>query len=188
MNTHIFCTSIKVKDKEYHQSTITSDAKKQILLHRNKVIDMQSLRYFLTTPVLLYIGLFTAVTFADESKIRSPENIPGSILVDAEQVIDTAASIDNLVIIDSRISGDLRQGYIEDSISMPDIDTDCYSLSIHLKTKQSPVLFYCNGPKCGRSTNATRIALACGYKNIYWFRGGFEEWKEKDYPYIKNNQ
>ena len=105
--------------------------------------------------------------------------------MDAETVIEIAGSADTLVIIDSRISDDRRQGYIEGSISLPDENTDCDSLAIHLATTNTPVLFYCNGPKCGRSGNAVKIALSCGYGNIYWFRGGFEEWKAKNYPLIK---
>ena len=39
--------------------------------------------------------------------------------------------------------------------------------------------------KCGRSAKAIVIALQCGYSNIYWFRGGFEEWLSKGYPYLQ---
>ena len=46
-------------------------------------------------------------------------------------------------------------------------------------------LFYCNGVKCDRSVKSVNIALGCGYVRLYWFRGGFEEWRRKDYHYLK---
>lgn len=139
----------------------------------------------LQTSSLLLMCLFTLNAYAADSKIKSPEDIPGSLKVDAEHLIELAGSIDDLVIIDSRINADRHQGYIEGSISLPDTNTDCDSLSFYLKTTETPVLFYCNGPKCGRSGKAVKIALSCDYKKIYWFRGGFEEWKNKKYTFAK---
>ena len=113
-----------------------------------------------------------------------PEQIPGVKRVDAETVIDLAAKLPKLIIIDSRVAGDRKMGYIENSISLPDAKTNCKSLAKIIPAKTTPVLFYCNGVKCGRSVVATRIALQCGYKNIYWFRGGFEEWRAKQFPFL----
>ena len=147
---------------------------------------MHHLRICSPLSLLIIIGLLTLPVYADETPVKSPESIEGSILVSAEALINTADAEPDLILIDSRISGDRLQGYIEGSISLPDEKTSCDSLSKILKSPTTPVLFYCNGPKCGRSANAVKIALACNYQHIYWFRGGFEEWKNKNYPYIKD--
>lgn len=111
----------------------------------------------------------------------SPETIPGSKRINAEELIELARETEDLVIIDARISADRHQGFIADSISLPDTETSCTSLLLLIDHKDSPVVFYCNGPKCRRSDRAVIIAHECGYSNIYWFRGGFEEWKNKEY-------
>ena len=134
---------------------------------------------------LFVLGVLFVSTSSADGKIRSPENIPGTIKVNAEKVIELAESASDLMIIDSRIREDRLQGYIEGSVSLPDEETNCESLSKLMSGKHQTSLYYCNGPKCGRSVKAVNIALGCGYDNIYWFRGGFEEWKEKNYPYIK---
>ena len=128
--------------------------------------------------LLLSLIFFCKISFADE--YLSPETIDGSTKVDAESLIELAREHEDLVIIDSRIRADRRQGYIAGSISLPDTDTDCTSL-LPLMKKNTPVVFYCNGPKCRRSDRAVAIAKDCGYTNLYWFRGGFEEWKDKHY-------
>lgn len=135
---------------------------------------------------VLLIGMFVVFpVLAGEPKIRSPEFIDGVTKVDAEGVIDLLGKSASLQIIDSRLTENRSFGYIEGSVSLPDSDTNCTTLSEKLPDKSQPALFYCNGPKCGRSAVALKIALACGYKTLYWFRGGIEEWRGKNYPLLK---
>lgn len=134
--------------------------------------------------LLLFFSLVFSASAHAKPIVPVPEQIPGAQRVDAEATIEVAGRLKNLVIVDSRISGDRKIGYIEHSISLPDAKTNCKSLAKIIPSKSTPVLFYCNGVKCGRSVVATRIALQCGYTNVYWFRGGFEEWKSNEYPYL----
>ncbi len=131
------------------------------------------------TAVLLCLLLIFNPAFAES--YTSPDNIKGSTKIDAEALIKLAQNHDNLVIIDSRIKSDRRQGFIAGSVSLPDTDTNCVTLLPVIDNKASPAVFYCNGPKCRRSDRAVSTAAECGYKKLYWFRGGFEEWKEKNY-------
>lgn len=134
---------------------------------------------------LLILGLLLTAAAPATEAVLAPDTLPGTTKVDAEGLIDTIGRVSDLVIIDSRIAMDRKQGYIEGSVSLPDTHTDCDSLSVLIKTPDTPVLFYCNGPKCGRSVKAIHKAQACGYTNLYWFRGGFEEWTAKGYPFLK---
>lgn len=134
---------------------------------------------------LVLLSLATGSWAADASRVVLPDAIEGSVNVDAEEVIELVATVPHITIIDSRIATDRVQGYIEGSVSLPDEMTTCNALDEVAKSKDLPVLFYCNGPKCGRSAMSVRIAIHCGYSRVYWFRGGFEEWKQKRYPYIK---
>lgn len=139
-----------------------------------------------------YIGLMMCMLLISgiamaEKKPISPEFIDGTTKVDAEGVIELVENHDDLIMIDSRISGDRKQGYIEGSVGLPDIDTNCDSLAKVIPNKKHITLFYCNGVKCGRSVKAVNIALSCGYSNLFWFRGGYAEWLEKGYPVVNKN-
>lgn len=127
--------------------------------------------------------LIADIAIADET--HAPDEIPNATKVDAEGLINAISKHDDMVLIDSRIAMDRKQGYIEDSISLPDTETDCDSLSVLIPELGQAALFYCNGVKCGRSVKAIYVAQKCGYTNLYWFRGGFEEWTEKGYPFLK---
>jgi len=122
----------------------------------------------------------------EASEIISPEHIDGVTKVGAEGVIELIDRIENIIIVDSRIPGDRHKGYIESSVSLPDTKTSCKTLSKVIPEKSRAALFYCNGIKCGRSAVAIKIAKECGYKELYWFRGGFEDWLKNGFPYIKN--
>ena len=136
-------------------------------------------------PILWLLAIPSLSAAPATTERVSPDSIEGSIKVDAEGLIALAEKFQNLTIIDSRISSDRIQGHIEGSLSLPDEKTNCDVLKQSITAKTSPVVFYCNGPKCGRSAIAVRIAVGCGFENVFWFRGGFEEWKDKKYPYIK---
>lgn len=115
---------------------------------------------------------------------EAPERIEGVSRVDAETLIELASERPDLVVIDARMRDDRRHGYVEGSVSLPDIETNCKTLAEQVPSLTTPVLFYCNGVKCFRSADAVKVARSCGYRNIYWFRGGFEEWISKGYPYL----
>lgn len=112
-------------------------------------------------------------------------HIEGVTPVDAEGLIKLANEFESLIMIDARIAQDRQQGYIEGSISLPDIETNCTTLATIQPDVRQPLAFYCNGPKCGRSGKASQIAKACGYQQIYWFRDGFEAWRNQGFLFIK---
>ncbi len=118
-------------------------------------------------------------------KVVVPDKIPGIDTVSAEQLIKILTSDNPPVLIDARIKSDRLQGYIESSVGLPDIDTNCNSLKKVTADKNRHLMFYCNGVQCGRSVVSLKIARSCGYHHLSWFKGGFAEWNEKGYQYIK---
>lgn len=138
----------------------------------------------LTIPLLAGTALAAAAIVRADPDI-APDQVAGVQRLDATGVIRLTDEAPQLVIIDSRIAMDRRQGYLEGSVSLPDTDTSCASLAQLVSVTTRPVLFYCNGPRCGRSAVAARIARGCGYRNVYWYRDGFEDWRTKGYPYLK---
>jgi rhodanese-related sulfurtransferase len=46
----------------------------------------------------------------------------------------------------------------------------------------APVVFYCAGRNCWHSVNAALRALALGYTQVQWYRGGLEAWATAQLP------
>ncbi len=120
-----------------------------------------------------------ASDFADNSAVPA-----GITVVQAEEVIRLAHEHRDLIIIDSRTSLDRDIGYIEESVALSDNQTNCETLSKISKRLDRPLVFYCNGIKCARSYRAVQQANACGYSKLYWFKGGYEEWRKKRLPVL----
>ena len=51
-----------------------------------------------------------------------------------------------------------------------------------MASKAVPLIFACNGAECWKSYKASHAALKAGHGKVYWFRGGFPEWKKKGLP------
>ena len=54
------------------------------------------------------------------------------------------------------------------------------------KDKRRPLVFYCLAD-CWMSWNSAKRAMALGYRNVYWFPGGTDEWELYDYPLERSN-
>lgn len=134
--------------------------------------------------IVLLLGILACPTAVIAAAPPSPESIDGTIKINAEQLIEFVTKTQDVKIIDSRIRSDREHGFIEGSINLPDTETNCETLAGIIPSLSTPIIFYCNGPKCGRSAVAAKLALSCQYGIIYWFRGGFEEWLSKNYPVI----
>ena len=131
--------------------------------------------------MLLIFMAFSVPAMAE--KKDSPLTIEGTKKVTAEEVIDLVTNLPDIVIVDARKASDRDgAGWIEGSIALPNTSTNEQSLAKHVASKDTPVLFYCNGVKCGRSVESSKLAVSLGYKKIYWFRGGWEEWTQKGMP------
>lgn len=42
---------------------------------------------------------------------------------------------------------------------------------------RKPIVVYCASARCWESYNAGLRAIALGYRNVYWYRGGLESWR-----------
>ncbi len=131
--------------------------------------------------VALFVMTCSAAALAD-----APGSIDGATTVDAKGVINLVETVKDLVVLDNRHEPDYAAGHIEGAVRL--LDTDIADESVLAKvipTKTTPVLFYCNGLKCGRAANAATKAVGWGYKTVYYYALGMTEWKEQGLPLSK---
>lgn len=131
-------------------------------------------------PLLL---LFSCTALAE--KPVAPEKIDRATNLTAEQVVELIIATPELVIIDSRKDKEFAKGHIEGAVSLLNTTMTKETLAFHVDSKEQPVLFYCNGERCKRSSDAATRAINWGYTNVYWFRGGWVEWMQKKLPVAK---
>lgn len=130
--------------------------------------------------LLLSVGSHAA------DKPFAPESLPGAVIVSAEEVAELILSRPELVIIDSRKKSEFAKGHIEGAVNLLNTSLQRESLESHVPNKTTPIVFYCNGVNCLRSSDAIRKAMGWGYRNVFWFRGGWREWTDKRLPVISD--
>jgi len=135
------------------------------------------------TKLYILLAMVALSVNAVAGEKTSPEFIDGTKLVTAEELVELVTKTPDMVVIDARKASDRESaGWIEGSVGLPNYDTNEASLAKAIPSKATPVLFYCNGVKCGRSVESAKKAVSLGYTKIYWFRGGWEEWTQKGMP------
>ena len=119
-----------------------------------------------------------------ENKPYAPETIENVVIVSAEEAIDLILNNPDMPIIDSRKKTEFVKGHIEGAVSILNTEMTEQDLEVVVPHKEAAILFYCNGERCLRSTDAIRKAKSWGYTNLIWFRGGWKEWTEKRLPVV----
>jgi rhodanese-related sulfurtransferase/ABC-type phosphate/phosphonate transport system substrate-binding protein len=143
-------------------------------------------------------GKMQVTTEADDEQYRyiaslgilTPSALAGATVVGADEVARLLAS--GATPVDTRtakeyenehIPGAVHAPYMERSLKDRDFDAalDDYSAITKLP-RDKPLIFFCNGPECWKSYKASKIAVEKGFKQVYWYRKGMPEWREKSKP------
>ena len=143
----------------------------------------------LLSKTLLVLTLFTSISLA--ATVETPTSLKGTELVDATKAKSLMDS--GVKIIDTRVAIEFAEAHIKGAINVPykeksakaidfDASQDSFDVAKLPADKNAAIIMQCNGPECWKSYKASVAAMKAGYKKIYWFRGGFPEWKAKGYP------
>lgn len=142
------------------------------------------------STLLAFGTVFTLMSGA-ASATDTPASLTGATVVDAAKAKSLmeggSAMIDTRVAneyAEAHIKGAKNVTYKEKSAKAVDFDStqDSFDLSKLPADKNTGVIFQCNGPECWKSYKSSSLAIKAGYKKVYWFRGGFPEWKAKGFP------
>lgn len=111
---------------------------------------------------------------------ESPENVAGATTVDAAKA--KALFDSGVLFVDVRSDKDWAAGRIPDAvhIELKKVFNE-QSLGAEVK-KDDPVVLYCNGHSCMRSSKAAANAVSWGFSKVHYFRDGFPAWKAAGYP------
>ena len=114
----------------------------------------------------------------------TPTSIPGGSFVSTAELASVMQAGHKIVLIDVlggeyslpnalMAPGMAQPGNYHDNVQR---QTNQWLNQITGGNKQIPLVLYCTNPFCWSSYNASLRAIAAGYKNVYWYRGGIETW------------
>ena len=133
-------------------------------------------------PVVALILLFAFQTpaCANDHDYSAPLHVEGATTVsvdEAQWLYD-----DGAIFIDTRnprfyarrhIPGshhlDMKDGFTKDALEA-------------IADKDQPIVIYSSSAECARGYRGAVFAVAWGYQKVYFFRGGFVDWRDVDLP------
>lgn len=134
----------------------------------------------LSSKFLSVILLLVVSISANAADKVSPVTIDGATSVDAAQSKDLFDK--GALFLDVRSNKDWDAGRIPDAVHIElKKKFNEQSMSSEVK-KAEPVVIYCNGPSCLRSSKAAAMAVGWGFTKVYYFREGYPAWKSAGYP------
>lgn len=98
----------------------------------------------------------------------------GTIIKIDKKTIKTDVVGNDVQFIDVRTPEEYEDGHIDDAINFNIKDDDAFLHQISALDKNEPVYLYCK--KGGRSNNAAELLKSKGFKKIYDYSGGYDDW------------
>lgn len=116
----------------------------------------------------------------------TPRALPGATVADAKLVAQLLQG--GATYVDTRTEAEFKAGHVPGAILVPyveksakdadyDASQDKFDLARLGADKNAELVFACNGAECWKSFKASHAAVKAGYRKVYWFRGGFPEWR-----------
>lgn len=127
---------------------------------------------------VVMIILFSSLAMAEEKPFKT---------IDAAKLEEMQKSDSGMVLIDSRSSKYFDGEVIQGAVNLPASDTNADSLAKIASVKSTTIVFYCQNTACPASELAAYKAAAAGYKSLYKYPGGIEDWKNRKLPVTKIN-
>ncbi|MEJ2699851.1 MAG: rhodanese-like domain-containing protein [Desulfuromonadales bacterium] len=88
------------------------------------------------------------------------------------------------LLVDARNPEEYHQAHIPGAINIPVAKFERFT-GLLPADKNTMLVFYCNGVKCGKSKKAAEKALQLGYANVHVFAEGMPVWEELGYNFYK---
>lgn len=141
----------------------------------------------LKTLTLSTLMLLSTSSFA----IDTPNSLEGAQIVTAAAAKDLIAK--GIKVFDVRVASEYAEEHIKGAASIPYIEKSKKEVGFDAsadkfddsKLPPEGMIFQCNGADCWKSYKAAKWAVGKGKKGVYWFRGGFPEWKAAGLPVEK---
>ena len=84
--------------------------------------------------------------------------------------------------MDSRKNSDWEAGRIPDAVHL-ELKSNFTEAGLSAEAgKSDPIVCYCNGDSCLRSSKCSKKAVEWGFSKVYYYRDGFPAWKSAGNP------
>jgi rhodanese-related sulfurtransferase len=92
-----------------------------------------------------------------------------------------------ILFVDARDSAEYKDGHIAGAINLPYFSLNEYNSRLNEIDKTEPLVTYCEGADCDVSIRLGNELFSKGFRKVFVFFGGWEEWEKAEYPVITSD-
>jgi len=93
---------------------------------------------------------------------------------------------DSIQFIDARSQEEFAEGHIKEAVNIPFYGSENYLDVINGLNKNDIIVTYCSGADCDISILSGNELFEMGFKRVYVFIDGYDEWTKNNYPTSKD--
>lgn len=130
---------------------------------------------------IVVISVMCAFAFGVKAEV-APLHVKGVITINTEEA--KVKWLNGVKFFDPRTPSDYKLGHIPKAINISRTDPSVYNrqnIEAHF-AKDEPVVIYCNGPSCLKSSRTSAELIKMGYEEVYYYREGFPDWSFEGHP------
>jgi rhodanese-related sulfurtransferase len=118
-----------------------------------------------------------------EDSLKNAQNLTQEIVKPVDIKIDFAKALFDKKhrFIDARDAADFEAGHIQGAMNIPYHDLEKYREKLNSLPKDQVYVTYCSSA-CDVSIDMAYAMAKMGFKKVYIFHGGWDEWKNAGYP------
>ena len=129
---------------------------------------------------IILVAALILICFAVTPQAFAQKSYPSISTDELKSLMDKKASF---TLIDSRTKPEYVESHIVTSVNIPDKKLQ-ENLNLLPADKNSPLVIYCNGVKCGKSKRLALQLEPLGYTNIRIYLEGIPVWEERNLPLV----
>lgn len=127
----------------------------------------------LSLVLCLFIAVSALAATADDFKIITTDELKA--MLDAKK--------SGFMLIDTRTKEEYEDAHIMTAVNLTEKSFEHTAAEI-IKDKNTLLIMYCSGVKCGKSKRTAKIAQKMGYTNLAIYNDGFPVWEERGYKIV----
>ena len=147
------------------------------MLGRQYLYRVKSLLHIIMLTALA-VNLALAERSAAISNFGKTSDYPGVYIITGDELIELMDYDEEAMILDTRSASKQKAGVIPFSAALKPSQLSQEFMAEMLERKSTVIIFYGDSDSSSTAKAAAETA-AMGYNNVFWLKGGWQEWKSK---------
>lgn len=125
--------------------------------------------------------IYKNIEYSTLDTLKQDETNNNPLLITLEDAVEFYDNKE-IIFIDARDKWDFAEGHIKGAINIPEYKFETEETTPIEYDKEKEYVIYCGGDDCDISKRLAEKLKNIGFKRLYIYTGGFNEWEQSELP------